>query len=140
MSDFSSPLFEGGLQEEAIPQPGDSLETQLWNSLGFGLPQELGVGDARRRLPQLIMSAQRGQTYVVRNLNRPENEAVVLVSLSHLQRIAASMSEPMNGGAILAQLPFGDAAGLDKLAPAPLPNPGLPGFLGALLRSDISSD
>lgn len=139
MSDFHSPRFEDRSQEPSTPQPGGSPETQLWNSLDIGSPQELGVGDARQRFPQLVSAAQRGQAYVVRNLNRPESEAVVIVSLNQLHRIAASMSEPVSGKDILARLPFADTSGLEALAPAPLPNPGIPMHLGAILNPDAGS-
>jgi len=140
MVDLYSPLPGEGSGNDSTSPLSAPPEMQLWISLDIDAPQELGVGDARRRLPQLVTSAQHGQTYLVRNMNRPESEAVVIVSLNHLHRIAASIGEPINGGDVLSRLPFGDTAGLEALAPAPLPNPGLPRHLGALLRSDTSGD
>lgn len=138
-------IESGGGPQGEPPQPlegspGEQVLARLWNSLELDPPEQLGIGDARQRFPQLVSSAQDGLTYVVRNMNRPADEAVVLVSLAHLHRIAASMGEPISGSDILARLPFGDTAYLEELRPAELPNPGLPRNLVSLLRSEANGD
>lgn len=132
-------MYAPGLDGSTARDDSDTgSDSQLWTALDIALPEELGVGDARKRFPQLVNSAQHGHTYLVRNMNRPEGEAVVIVSLNQLHRIAASVSEPVSGADILARLPFAQAtdAGIPALQPAPLPNPGLPRHLGSMLRSD----
>ncbi len=63
-------------------------------------------------------------------------EAVRAVELDQRQSDAGE-SEPVMGYQVLASLSFNDDPRLGEIAPAPLPNPGLPNSLAAALRRGL---
>ena len=51
----------------------------------------------------------------------------------------AAASEPVMGYHVLGSMPYSDDPTLGEIAPAPLPNPGLPKSLDATLKRDLDS-
>ena len=116
----------------------NTSDSELWHSLHIAAPHELGIGQARKRLSRLVSSALNGKTYVVRDPSRRSNEAVVIISLSQLLAIAASMRTPaLTGADVLALLPFRNGFALGEIQLAPLPHPGLPQLLSDSLKSKL---